>query len=182
MRQRRNHKHKHSNAQYATRDRFRTKYRSTAHYVLSSLIPYTEANLKLAFKPNQFFNDLEKIGQYKAKRATLVSSYYRLIESGLVEIDNSGTPHLTSAGESKLRRYEPTKLTGTAYILVIFDIPENERRARQALRATLRALYFEPVQQSVWQSKYNVLEYLVAEIKQKHLTDYVQVYESARII
>jgi len=34
-------------------------------YVLESLIPYSDANIKLAFKPHLFFNDLENIARQK---------------------------------------------------------------------------------------------------------------------
>lgn len=158
------------------------KYRSTTHYVLSSLIPYTEANVKLSFKPTAFFNDLEKIDAYKARYGTLRNSYYQAIKKGLVEVDKSGTPCLTEKGLAQLQRYEPKQLTGAASVLVIFDIPEQERRARQKLRTLLRELRFIQVQKSVWQTEYDVLEYLVPELKMQHLHQYVQVYESARII
>ncbi len=158
------------------------KYRSTTHYVLSGLIPYTEANVKLTFKPSLFFNDLEKLDRYKGKRSALSSSYHRAIENNLIAIDDTGAPHLTDKGVAQLRRYEPCKLTGAASILVIFDIPEEERRLRQRLRTLLRELGFMQVQKSVWQSEYDVLEYLVPELRQYRLEECVQVYESARVV
>ncbi len=157
------------------------KYRSTAHYVLSSLIPYTEANLKLSFKPTAFFNDLDRLQAHKATRGTIQMSYYRAVKDGLVEIKDS-QPHITEKGLAQLQRYEPKRLTGTASILVIFDIPEEERRARQKLRTLLRELHFSQVQKSVWQTEYDVLNYLVPELQTQHLHEYVQVYESARIM
>ena len=162
--------------------RVTSKYRSTTHYVLSSLIPYTEANLKLSFKPAAFFNDLEKLDRYKAARDTIKMCYYRSVKNGLVEIDSAGTPHLTDKGLAQLKRYEPTKLQGASSILVIFDIPEHERYARQKLRTLLRELRFIQVQKSVWQTEYDVLDYLVPELQTQHLNEYVQVYESARIM
>lgn len=158
------------------------KYRSTTHYMLSSLIPYTEANLKLTFKPTMFFNDLENLGEYNAEKQALCGSYYRAIKKELVKTDDMGIPHLTEKGLAQLRRYEPSKLSGIASILVIFDIPEEERRLRQRLRTLLRELRFTQVQKSVWQSEYDVLEYLVPELRQHHLDEYVQVYESARVV
>ena len=162
-------------------ERIGKKYRSTTHYVLSSLIPYTEANLKLSFKPNAFFNDLEKLDRYEASRNSIKASYYRAVRDGLIETDGA-LPHITEKGLSQLRRYEPKRLTGAASILVIFDIPEEERRARQKLRTLLRELHFSQVQKSVWQTEYDVLNYLVPELQAGHLYEYVQVYESARII
>lgn len=162
--------------------RLTTKYRSTTHYLLSSLVPYTEANLKLAFRPSVFFDDLHKLSQSVVTKNALKASYYRAVDSGLLIHDDRGTPSLTEAGLARLRRYEPTKLSGAASILVIFDIPEQERRLRQRLRTLLRELRFTQVQKSVWQSEYDVLEYLVPELAQYHLEEYVQIYESARVV
>ncbi len=169
-------------AYWSELQRVGSKYRSTTHYVLCSLIPYTEANVKLTFKPTAFFADLEKIDVHKAKRSTLCNSYYNAIKKGLVEVGDNGIPHLTQQGLAQLRRYEPTKLQGVASILVIFDVPEHERRARQKLRTLLRELRFSQVQKSVWQTEYDVLNYLVPELQTQHLHEYVQVYESARIV
>lgn len=161
--------------------RFASKYRSTTHYILSSLVPYTEANLKLAFKPTAFFADLEKIDKYQASRNALCSSYYRAIKDDLVKVAD-GVPRLTDKGLAQLKRYEPTRLQGAASILVIFDIPEHERYLRQKLRVVLRELHFTQVQKSVWQTEYDVLDYLVPELQRQHLHEYVQVYESAQIV
>lgn len=161
--------------------RLRKKYRSTTHYILSSLIPYTESNLALAFKPNLFFDQLEILSNTKQQRKTLASSYYRAIKSGLIEINDSGAPILTPDGKAKLQRYEPTKLPAPASILVIYDIPESERAKRSQLRLTLRELRFVQVQQSVWESKYDIINYLLPQIEELDLEDYIQIYESAKI-
>lgn len=156
------------------------RYRSTTHYVLSSLIPYTEANLQLAFRPTAFFNTLEKLDRYHAKASTIAGSYYKAIENDLIEVTDN-VPRLTKAGIAKLNRYEPRLLGGSAKILVIFDIPETARKSRYKLRILLRELQFERVQQSVWQTEYDILNYLLPEIKDLKLQHYVQIYESARV-
>lgn len=150
---------------YATkRQRLHAKYRSTTHYILSSIIPYTESNLKLTFKPNLFFTDLEKLSDKRYSYDALRTSYYRAIRSGFMQVDDNGVPQLTEAGNIQLKRYQPQKLKGAASVLVIFDIPEHQRGRRQKLRSILRELRFVQIQQSVWQSEYDVIEYLVPEI------------------
>ena len=156
-------------------------YRSTTHYILSGLVPYTEANIKLAFKPSAFFNDLERLDQEKRRAGTLRVSYYRAVKQGLVCVDDVGMPQLTKAGLQQLRRYEPRKLKGAASVLVVFDIPEEERRLRSRLRALLRELRFTQIQQSVWRSEYDVVDYLVEGLRQDGLSEYVEVHESIRI-
>lgn len=162
--------------------RLHAKYRSTTHYVISSLIPYTESNLKLSFRPNAFFNDLEKLSDHKHSKEAVRMSYYRALKRGLIEVGDDSRPRLTDVGVKQLKRYEPQKLCGEASVLVIFDIPERERELRRQLRTLLRELKFEQIQQSVWRSEYDVMEYLVPEIRDNGLDRYVQVHEAARIV
>ncbi len=162
--------------------RLHNKYHSSLHYVLSALVPYTEANLKLSFSPNRFFNDLEKLSDRSYKVTAVRGSYYRALNDGLIVKNDEGMPQLTEQGVRTLNRYQPKYLQSNAAILVIFDIPESHRHLRRKLRTTLRELYFKPVQQSVWQTEFDVLEYLTESIRQDSLEEYVQVYESIRIM
>lgn len=151
---------------------------STLEYILWSLVPYSEPNLKLAFKPNLFFNDLEKISQ--RKKQSIRNAYYKAINRNLVIIDEYKIPRLTQQGYSKLRRYQPKKLR-SAELMVVFDIPENERNKRQRLRAVLREFKFIQVQKSVWISQYDCEQYLRLELEQTKLQDYVIVYETVQL-
>ncbi|MBW3569189.1 CRISPR-associated endonuclease Cas2 [Candidatus Parcubacteria bacterium] len=165
----------------STKNELQKKYRSSTDYILKSLIPYSEPNIKLAYKPNQFFDDLEKLDGWQAKRKSLRTSYYRAIKKGLLEIDETGIPRLTEKGKNKIKVYKPKKLGKNARILVTFDIPEVEKRKRERLRVLLRELYFKQVQKSVWETEYDVIDYLKAEIEEKRLQPYVNVYESLKI-
>lgn len=160
--------------------RLNAKYSSATQYVLSGLIPYTEANLKLTFKPSVFFNDLEKLDQIKAGKKTLKSAYYRAIKQGLVEIDEQKIPRLTKKGLKKVKPYKPERLKGSR-LMVIFDIPEERRYKRNRLRTLLRELSFNQVQKSVWTSDYDHRQYLRAEIADMQLQEYVKVYEASQI-
>lgn len=127
----------------------RKPQRSVTHEVLKALIPYTEQNLKLVFKPALFFRDLERITQ--ANRQTLATTLSRAKKRGLVEMENE-TPVLTSAG---LHRIEPVLLPPllNEYLLVAFDIPESRRYARNQFRAYLRSKGFRQLQKSLWISR-----------------------------
>lgn len=162
-------------------------------YVLKALIPYTKANLKLAFSPNLFFNDLEKISRQNNKHSsvktekrykiqTLRNAYYRAKKDKLIEIDESGRPRLTAAGKQKARPYQPSRLGKNAYLMVTFDIPERERHVRDHLRFLLKALEFKQVQKSVWKSEYDHRELLKTEINLHGLKEQVHVYEADKII
>lgn len=142
-------------------------------------MPYTKENLNLAFKPNVFFYELEKISRINDK--TLESAYYRAVKSGLVEIDDTGIPRLTTKGRLRIKPYKPKRLSKQSHLLVIFDIPEDMRAARDRLRLILKELSFAKVQQSVWASPYDHTEYLTAEISEYNLSEYVFVYEAVRL-
>lgn len=152
---------------------------STLEYVLEGLLPYTEANIKLTFKPGLFFDDLEKIS--RAGRRTIRNAYYRAQRAGLVELDGQGIPRLTDKGQRRARPFVAQRLSRQARLMVIFDIPEEEAWKRKRLRAVLRELRFEPIQKSVWISQYDHRKLIAAEVKQYGLDKYVQIYEASKL-
>lgn len=162
-------------------DRLGKKYRSSLHYMLAALVPYTEANIKLSFKPNAFFNDLEKLDQIKLNKNAIKTTYYRAIKNGYIAVDqDKKLPILTSKGHEKLMPFKPKKLKDSS-LMVIFDIPEKERAKRRNLRLLLRELAFKQIQKSVWVSKFDSRKYLELELKKNHLGRYVQIYEAKKI-
>jgi phenylacetic acid degradation operon negative regulatory protein len=155
------------------------KLSPATRYLLEGFIPYTEANIKLAYKPHAFFNELErKSGQ---KERTLRSAYYRAVKKGFVVIDVDGIPRLTEKGRLRINRYKPKRLGKDAFLLVSFDIPEEERKKRDHFRALLHELEFTKIQQSVWYSQNDHRELLSAEITEHNLQYYVKVYEATRV-
>jgi FPC/CPF motif-containing protein YcgG len=153
--------------------------KSSLEYVLRGLIPYTDANLKLTFRPYLFFRDLDKIAY--AKKRSLQNAYYKALRDGLIEMDDENVPRLTKKGWRKVRPYSPKELGKNARLMVIFDIPEQEAWKRKHLWRLLRELKFQQIQKSVWASPYDHRELLAAEVKQYGLEEYVQVYEALRV-
>lgn len=147
---------------------------STFLYILEALLPFTDANTKLIYKPHLFFRDLERISHYKKR--SIQNAFYKLKKRGLIEVEG-GTPRLTRKGFASLRIYKPEKLE-SAYLMVIFDIPESDRRKRQQLRTLLRELRFQQVQKSVWMTHYECRDYLRAEIQELQLEGCVRVLEA----
>lgn len=159
------------------------KQRKTAlHYILESMIPFTEANLKLTFSPHRFFNDLESIERQKYRHATLRSAYYKARQEGLIVFDKQGIPRLTDKGRSHITPYIPQTLPNGAQLIVAFDIPESDRAKRNRLRTLLKELKFTQVQKSLWVSDKDYREYLHAEIETSNLQDQVRVYEALRLL
>lgn len=150
-------------------------------HVLMALIPYTEANLKLAFKPNEFFNDLDRIDRAEKRyaRSSLRSAYYQAISQGYLEILD-GQPFLTDKGTESLAPYQPKQLENSC-ILVIFDIPETKRHKRQIFRRLLRELKFQQVQKSVWKCGFECRDILAAEITYLRIEPHVEIFEAVEI-
>ena len=132
--------------------------RSALEYVLLALIPYTKANFKLAYKPNQFFNDLELASRYKRK--TLQNALSHAKNKGLISVTFDGI-ELTAAGRKKVKRFTGVKLKHNVYLMVIFDIPELMAGRRQKLRLLLRELQFHQTQKSVWISNFDYRDVLI---------------------
>ena len=155
----------------------RKRQQDTAlEYVLKALIPYSQPNLKLVFSPYRFFAELEQI-TYK-KKQTLKNVYYKAQKQGFIEIDGHSTPRLTEKGKKQIKPYQPKYLGSSAKLIVMFDIPENDRWKRHQLRLLLKELSFRQVQKSVWESRHDHRAYLKAEIKRFRLDDHVLVYEA----
>jgi DNA-binding transcriptional regulator PaaX len=135
----------------------------------------------LTFKPNQFFNELEKISRHK--EATLRAAYRRAQQQGLIEHkiqQDNNVARLTDKGRRKIVRFTAEQLSSGAILMVIFDIPEDEGAARRKFRQVLKDWQFQQVQKSVWTTDKDYREDLVELIRELELDSYVQLYESAR--
>ncbi len=154
------------------------KKTSATVIILKALIPYTEQNLKLAFHPSSFFDELERSSGYS--RLTLQQSYSRLKNRGYVVHDK--VPALTTKGRRYVQPFIAQKLGKDAQLMVIFDIPEDFGDQRRQLRNLLRQLGFSQAQRSVWVSDKDYVGILREAIDELKLGDWVEVYEASRII
>ena len=165
---------------------------SALKYVLESLIPYTDANMKLSFSPNVFFNDLEKIDwlnrinkqkpkQYRQyRKQSIRKAFYKAKKQNLITY-KEGIPQLTEQGRKAIKPYKPRHLGAQSYVIVSFDIPEQQRDKRSIFRGLLKELGFELVQQSVWKSRYDHINLLQHETRRLGIGQYVNIYESVRV-
>ena len=61
-------------------------------------------------------------------------------------------------------------------MIVIFDIPERERRKRNQLRRELVYLGFKKLQQSVWIGQTQIPEEFIKELKEKDILPYIHIF------
>lgn len=120
------------------------------------------------------------------KKASLAQAFKRLRENGLIELvsDQELAFRLTEKGKDKALiaslKFGNEEWDGK-WRLVIFDIPEKRRPARDLLRQKLKEWGFTHLQKSVWGSKKNCLKPLRNFIKQVGIEDWVMVLETEDI-
>lgn len=120
------------------------------------------------------------------KKASLAQALKRLREGGLVELvsDEKLAFRLTDKGREKavlasfLQNDE--KWDGK-WRLIMFDVPEKRRSARDVLRRKLKDWGFVHFQQSVWGTKKNCTKALRDFVKGVGIEDWVMVVESDNI-
>lgn len=62
--------------------------------------------------------------------------------------------------------------------VVIFDIPEANKRVRQVLRESLKVLEFQPLQKSVWISKRDYTKQLRSWVEDLGLSQHILIFET----
>lgn len=150
---------------------------SATTYLLMALLPYTEPNMKLAFKPNQFFNDLDKLTDHS--KSHLQTAFNRAVKKGWIKLDNDEVKLSLEARQS-VEPFVARKLSG-AKLMVIFDIPEDYAALRQKFRLILKQLEFVQIQQSVWMTDRDYRKIIIETINKLDLGDYVELYEAIKI-
>lgn len=123
---------------------------------------------------------------YPLKKSDLAKALKRLREKGLIELtsDKELIYRLTDQGKDKAlwqRIKEDDGKWDGKWRIVIWDIPEKRRLARDLLRFKLKQLGFKQWQKSVWVSKVNCTDLLRGFITQTGMTDWVMVIESDNV-
>ncbi len=130
----------------------------------------------------------------EVSRKSALVAIHRLYKKGYVKkgiIEDEICIKLTELGFDKLLQMRQVRKEKTIFQInpisdkwdgkwrvAVFDIPEQNRRIRQALRMGLRMLEFKPLQKSVWISKINCTKELRDYINSLDLSDYVLVFET----
>lgn len=124
--------------------------------------------------------------EYLLDKSALATSLKRLRENGLIDFvdDKTLTLRLTDKGRNKAlwtkKKMEDEKWD-KKWRLVIWDIPEKRKKARDLLRHQLKQLGFMKLQNSVWASKKDCTKLLKEYIKKVGIGDWVKVLETENI-
>ena len=121
----------------------------------------------------------------KINKPLILQAIKRLQEKGLVEFVDMGKVvfKLTDAGADhvlrlKLQSADAGPWDGV-WRLVVFDIPEDQRIARDLLRFKLKEWGFKKIQQSIWATKRNCTLVMRKFIEELGISKWVFVIESS---
>ena len=154
--------------------------RTATQFILRGLLlPFSNENLLLTYKPSRFFYELSKISGHREQ--TLRTAFSRAKHSGLIKIDDNALPRLTSRGKLKAAPFVSEKLSNKGRLLVIFDIPVSRGSTRRDFRQLLKNLGFKQVQQSVWVTDNDRRKIIIEAIAEYQLDGCVEFYEAARL-
>ncbi len=154
------------------------KRRTALSFILHALIPYTQENVMLVFRKNQFLFELEKASGYKQQ--TLNRAWTKAKQQGLI-VEKDKVLKITQEGLRKIQPLIAKKLAKDVQLMIIFDIPEHQAYLRRRLRSVLREWHFVQVQKSVMVSQFDYKDSLAQLIDELELTGFVQLFETYRL-
>lgn len=161
---------------------------SSGVWVISFLATMGEATLDVFFNPSLYadlsdksffdeFFDENEVKKENFNKNSIKQSIRRLQKQGFVEKKNDCYV-LTKKGKGILdyalqRKKVLNKNWDKKYRVVVFDIPEKQRRDRDWLREELYVLQYKQLQKSVFMSKFPLTSDIIKEIKRRKIEDYV---------
>ncbi len=153
---------------------------------LVTYIGYYRKNDKHKFSYEDCTNALHGLG-LSCKPTTLRKEFSVLKKQGLIDFKTyyrKPYPVLTQAGRLFIKTRLPFRHYGTwdaKWRLVIFDIPEKERKYRQELRQKLLELGFGQIQNSVYISPHPVLAVVSRLTRDWGIRQFVKLMEVSKL-
>ena len=158
-------------------------------WVLATLLEFGFAGIEIFLNPS-LYNDpspyiFENFGceknirrkKIKIKEATIKQSLWRLRKHGFVE--KKGDKYCLTREGKFVMKYIIRKRKAVnvrwdkKYRVVIFDIPEKDRKKRSWLRQELYLLNYQKLQESVFIGKYPLPADLIKDLKSNKIGNYV---------
>lgn len=116
---------------------------------------------------------------------------YRLRKDGLIteaRRDEKSFLALTPRGNDALQKLRSSILPARKYEnkqenllkIIIFDIPEKEKRKREWLRNALKNMDFSMLQKSVWAGKAKLPKEFIKDLDKINILPYIEIFEISR--
>lgn len=156
------------------------KGKSLLEYLLLSMIPYSKQNIDLMTNRHELLKIA--LDEYGAKENSFYVTMNRAKKNGYleeVEIKGQKNLHLTMKGRIKILKSQfknKKEKWDEKWRIIIFDIPEQQRKSRDFLRSVLRDLGFKKYQLSVWVCPYDRTKELMEIINEFKLQKYIQYF------
>lgn len=161
------------------------------HIVAFLTAGYGASMNRLEFERNKLSRAREWKKQLRREKDKYYKLLYKLKNDGLVverkNNDESGLLRLTSAGRRRLlalrkQRAEALpaidyKKEGGRFVVVAFDIPEEDRNKRRWLRAALSRIGLQMIQKSVWVGKVKIPKDLLEDLSDLKIIEHVEILE-----
>jgi DNA-binding transcriptional regulator PaaX len=127
------------------------------------------------------FTTLPLTIKYKGGRLLTPGQVRKIVNDLLYEGELKQLPNkryrLTPLGVARVLPIVNRSLTTDGQIrIIVFDVPESERRRRDRFRRHIKLLGFKQHQKSVWVSRYNCEDWLTAIIDYHQVGNYVSLY------
>jgi DNA-binding transcriptional regulator PaaX len=158
------------------------------------LLIYAGVGLSLARTPKQYFRIFKEVsGEWeKINKKSLERAIYDLYKSKLIRehenSDGSITMVLTDKGKKKIITFnidnleiKKPKIWDKKWRMVIFDIPEKKRVARDILRETLKRIGFFEFQKSVFVYPYPCQDEIDYLIEYYEIRPYVRIVTATEL-
>ncbi|MBI2633479.1 MAG: CRISPR-associated endonuclease Cas2 [Parcubacteria group bacterium] len=158
------------------------------------LVEETGSLLSIFSRRDLYNNFFENMGYFEGKvrrrerrERQFANLVHRLKKDGYLIMPNNrdlkgGTGFfLSKEGLEKIyllkaRYISREKRKDKLWYMVVFDVPEEKRKARDQLRCSLHRLGFKQFQKSIWISPYEIFQSLKKEIDLFKLREYVRIF------
>ena len=145
---------------------------TTADYIVAFLLSGRSTRVM-----NQVLWERVQKRRQTTNRAAFNQAIYRLKKKGIIGSDDTGITLLRS---DRIRNsalpFIKTKPSKTNQVLIIFDIPEKDRRFRDWLRGQIRLWDFTMIQRSVWLGSGPLPEEFYKRIKYLKMEKHIRVF------
>ncbi|MEK7138274.1 MAG: CRISPR-associated endonuclease Cas2 [Patescibacteria group bacterium] len=126
--------------------------------------------VNVAIEKQRFYNLISKL-----KREGLIEG------KGKLKITSFGKEKLFKSKQSYLINHHYRKMADETVKIVIFDIPEKERRKREWLRFSLVQLGFKMLQKSVWTGKVKIPEEFLEDLRFSKIDSFVHIFKAEKL-
>lgn len=164
-----------------------------ATYNIGNLIDAMTSGYSESYRKLRQFREAEKtpftdkLRKYLAERHKVRVFINYLENDGLLQVKPSRV-FLTKKGRLRIediKKRQQNSLPAGNYqesssdrvVLVVFDVPEKEKRKRNWLRAVLKKMGFKMIQKSVWFGRTIIPRDFLTDLKHLKLLDFVEIFE-----